>query len=374
VDVKMLTNPFSNKKIRLPVIGCLIFSFLLTGCSGNKNEARPVTIQWNGNKAESIFVPKELLDGLVKDSIEQFLHIQLANTPSPILGEYAIQDTGVLFRPLLPFTRGLQYEIAWKGKLIGELNILPDNTHPLPQVISIYPTNDTVPLNLLKIYIVFSAPMQEGEALQHITVLKNRRDTVPSVFLDLQPELWNKERTILTLWLDPGRIKRDLQPNIKMGSPLQEKTLYQLVISNDWRDAEGVSLDGIYRKEFFVGARDSISPDPMQWTLYKPAGGSKKPLQIDLHESLDYVLLKNTIRIADGSDSTIDGTIETGAAETVLVFTPSAEWRTGDYTIEIESRLEDLAGNNLGRLFDQDLTRKSAGVQKKVYKKTFRIP
>ena len=63
--------------------------------------------------------------------------------------------------------------------------------------------------------------MQEGQALENITVIKNGKDTIPSIFLDLQPELWNKERTILTLWLDPGRIKRDLQPNKKLGLPLE---------------------------------------------------------------------------------------------------------------------------------------------------------
>ena len=34
-----------------------------------------------------------------------------------------------------------------------------------------------------------------------------------SIFLELENELWNPEHTQLTLWLDPGRIKRDLIPN-----------------------------------------------------------------------------------------------------------------------------------------------------------------
>ena len=59
----------------------------------------------------------------------------------------------------------------------------------------------------------FSQPMQEGVSAEHICLVKGEKDTLKNVFLDLQPELWNHDRTMLTLWLDPGRIKRDLQPN-----------------------------------------------------------------------------------------------------------------------------------------------------------------
>ena len=41
--------------------------------------------------------------------------------------------------------------------------------------------------------------------------------------------------------------------------------------------------------------------------------------------------------------------------------------------VEIESRLEDLAGNNLNRLFDKDITRKSTGEQNEIYKRSFHI-
>jgi hypothetical protein len=33
-------------------------------------------------------------------------------------------------------------------------------------------------------------------------------------------------------------------------------------------------------------------------------------------------------------------------------------WKTGSYSVEIEKKLEDPAGNNLSRLFDQDITKK----------------
>lgn len=369
----MLTNPY-NKEIRLPVIGFLIFSLLLTACTGNKKENPSIRIEWNDGKAQSIRVPIEFLHGMAKDSVEKWLHVELVTAHSPILGEYSISDSGVVFSPLIAFTRGLKYEIRWKGKLVGEVDIPKDSAHALPQVVSVYPTNDTLPLNLLKVYIVFSQPMREGEALKNIIVLKNKKDTVPSVFLDLEPELWNKDQTTLTVWLDPGRIKRDLQPNIKMGNPLDKGNSYQLVINKDWQDANGVSLSNSYQKEFFVGERDSLSPAITGWTIHTPKAGSSQSLEIDLHESLDCILLTNAVHIIDNSGKIIEAVIETTAEETVLRFTPAVVWKTGDYTIEIESRLEDLAGNNLNRLFDKDLTKKNTNTEKALYKITFRIP
>jgi hypothetical protein len=43
-------------------------------------------------------------------------------------------------------------------------------------------------------------------------------------------------------------------------------------------------------------------------------------------------------------------------AEEKVNFTPAKPWSAGTYKLQIETRLEDLAGNNLGRLFDRDLT------------------
>jgi hypothetical protein len=288
-----------------------------------------------------------------------------------MLGEYILTDDAMIFRPLIAFTRGLKYKVSLANELLSEIEIPSDDSADSPAVISIYPTGNVLPQNLLKIYIGFSKPMQEGQALKNIAVLKNRRDTIPSIFLDL--ELWNKERTMLTLWLDPGRIKRDLQPNMNMGSPLEQGAAYQIEIRQDWQDAEGISLATAYRKDFVVGLRDSLSPDPGLWTIYSPKAGSNQPLKIDLHEPLDYVLLKNTVRIVDNTGNSIHGVIETQEEETILHFTPSVAWNPGDYSVEIESRLEDLAGNNLDRLFDKDLSRQNTGRKKEAFKKSFHI-
>lgn len=369
----MIDKTFYNKKTRFPVAWGLVFSFLLLSCSENKKEDRSIAIQWNEYKAESILIPRDLLPADTEDSIKQLLHIQLANTDVPILGEYTITNDAVEFRPVIAFTRGLKYDVNWAGKLITQVEIPPGHLQDAPVVISIYPKSNSLPVNLLKIYIEFSQPMQEGQALKNILVIKNGQDTIPSIFLDLEQELWNKERTVLTLWLDPGRIKRDLQPNKTMGAPLEQGSSYQIVIKPDWPDEDGALLRGEYRKEFVAGMRDSLSPDPGRWTIYSPKAGSNESMKIDLHESLDYILLVNAVRITNEKGNVINGFFGTSEAETILHFTPSVVWKPGNYDIEIEPRLEDLAGNNLERLFDKDLTQPGTDRQKEIFKRSFHI-
>jgi hypothetical protein len=215
--------------------------------------------------------------------------------------------------------------------------------------------------------------MQEGQALQHIVLIKGENDTLRNVFLDLQPELWSNDRTILTLWLDPGRIKRDLQPNLEMGPPLQEGARYRLSILQDWPGAEGISLRTAFHKNFITTKRDEQSPEIDSWIIHSPASGSTDKLEIDFTESLDYVLIGKAIFIVDAQGREVKGTIGEKENETGFFFTPAIPWKTGTYTIECESRMEDLAGNNMNRLFDKDLTKKEGHEQKEIFKKDFQI-
>lgn len=343
--------------------------FFLVACRHSDNN-NAIAIEWEHNKATGLIVPKNLLKGLAEDSVSAWLRIQLTNTP--MLGEYNINDNNVVFKPLIPFTRGFKYEVRWRNKLLAEIQIPADENRVNPKVVAVYPTGKSLPENLLKIYIEFSKPMQEG-TLENIAVIKNDKDTISSVFLDLEPELWNKERTILTVWLDPGRIKRELQPNQSLGPPLEIGNRYEIIIKPGWADTEGASLAEDYRKTFTVTKRDDHSPDPGAWTMYSPAAGTVDPLRIELHESLDHQLLKNAVHIVDSSGNELKGSMETLDEETVLHFTPAAAWVAGEYTIEVEPRLEDLAGNNLERLFDTDLLKDSTKRRIAVYERRFSI-
>jgi hypothetical protein len=351
----------------------LVFCFCLVACKDSKQEKAAIAIVWENDRAVALAIPIAWFEKIAADSIMQSVQVRLQKSNAAILGEYLKNDTAVLFRPVIPFTRGLHYEIWVKEKLAGEIIIPGLSADEVPRVQAIYPTRDTIPVNILKIHLRFSKAMQEGQALQKIVLIKNGRDTVSSAFLELQQELWNKERTLLTIWFDPGRIKRDLQPNLMMGPPLDENANYLLIIKKDWQDTHGVPLASDYRREFVTGARDNHSPDISKWKINVPSSGSDQPLVIDAGESLDYVLLTAAIQIMDERGTIVAGKIVPGDEQKVFSFIPSQSWKPGEYTLRVEARLEDLAGNNLSRLFDNDLSAKQPGESVDLFTRPFRV-
>ena len=136
-------------------------------------------------------------------------------------------------------------------------------------------------------YFEFSEPMVEGSSLQHLTLIRNDRDTMRGTFLDLQPELWNSDGTVLTLWLDPGRIKRDLIPNKELGSPLKQGERYTLHVNKSWQSKNGVPLAKNYSKTFVTINRDEESPDPLTWKVSAPSSNDKQSLEIQFPQPLD---------------------------------------------------------------------------------------
>lgn len=328
-----------------------------------------MTMIMEGLRVTGLEIPSHLLNG--RDT--SGLRISLAGSDVPVLGRFTPSDIGLDFRPIVPLTFGQTYELKTNAGVLGEIAI-PGAEGPSPELVSIYPQQDTVPENLLKVYLRFSQPMMEGRSASFVYLLKDGRDTMNGTFLDLQPELWNPDGTVLTLWLDPGRIKLDLIPNKELGNPLGKGTRYELVVGQGWRSKEGISMGGSHRKPFFVGDRDDTSPDINKWKLILPTAGTQNPLSIGFMESLDRMLAEETIRVLDGSRQPLEGKYSVGAEDASLEFVPNNPWAKGNYFISVEGRLEDLAGNNLNRLFETDLSKPGARQESRaVYERPFRI-
>ncbi len=346
-----------QRLIRLCAPYNLIFFVAWLSVACHQPEDDRITIRWAGNRATGLAIPKRLVQSLPADSLSHYLSVRLAGKETAILGTYQSVGDDLIFEPLVPFTRGLRYSVWLKNTRLGELSIPALAISDKPTLLAIYPSQDSLPDNLLKIYLHFSRPMREGQSQRYVALLKNKTDTLPGVFLDLQPELWNADRTRLTLWLDPGRIKRDLQPNKRLGAPLQTGLYYQLVVSADWPDAQGAQLGKTTTKPFLTVQRDSLSPIPAQWSLQPPKSGTVQPLNVGFGEALDYSLLTETLHVITEDGKAVSGTWQVGHEEKRSGFKPDQPWQAGRYRLQIEGRLEDLAGNNLNRSFDRDLTR-----------------
>lgn len=330
---------------------------LLTACQ--QPQPTEMAILWHNKRATGLSIPQRFVASVPADSLDRLLTVRLAGKQTAMLGQYRSTADALVFEPLVPFTRGLRYTVWLRGKKLGEMIIPAVETGDKPTLLAIYPTQDSLPDNLLKVYLHFSRSMREGQSLRYVTLLKNNTDTLPGVFLDLQPELWNADRTLLTLWLDPGRIKRDLQPNQRLGAPLQSGERYTLVISGAWPDEQGAVLGQALTKSFLAVRRDSLSPRPAQWTIRPPEPGSRQRLRVDFGEALDYSLLTETLHVLDEAGKPMPGTWQPGEEEKQGWFMPATPWQSGRYLLRIDGRLEDLAGNNLNRPFDRDITRQA---------------
>lgn len=337
--------------------GLTFFVCFLISCRP-KNEV--LRVEWRDERAMSVSIPKGLIGDVPDDSIPALVEVRLLKTDSSaaIFGNYENGDREIRFSPLIPFTHGLHYGVWVRGTRAGSFEIPAVNATDRPELTAIYPTGDTLPENLLKIHLYFSRPMREGQSGKYVTLLKNGKDTVSGAFLDLQPELWNADRTMLTLWLDPGRIKRDLQPNQRLGTPMQRGSSYKIMVSQDWQDTRGAHLSKSFEKSFVTTSKDSLSPVPSRWKFGIPEKATSRHLEISFGESLDYSLLQEVFSIKNASGATINGKWSASIEETQCAFEPEHPWQPGKYVLQIENRLEDLAGNSLKRPFDRDISGK----------------
>jgi hypothetical protein len=298
---------------------------------------------------------------------------QIAADAPPMLGEYRIEQGAIRFRPRFPLVAGLRYSAQFDTSLFASktgatiadpLSLRAYFTLPKAQsvgakVAALYPSADEWPANQLKIYIEFSAPMSIGSAYDHIHLFDERGRELSKAFLRLQQELWDESHERLTVWFDPGRIKRGLRPNEEMGAPLVEGRSYRLVIDNSWLDAEGNAMAESFEKKFTVTRADREAPDPGKWQVIAPHIGTSEPVRVIFPEPLDRALLESKLDLLDYHGTRLEGAVEIIDGEREWHFTPSNVWTEGRYLIEIDTMLEDRAGNNLRRAFDIDLKKSS---------------
>jgi hypothetical protein len=271
----------------------------------------------------------------------------------PLSGAYSIENGVLTFRPRYPLGAGVRVRAVFESKEFAFEIPKAAPLVPTTRVATVYPTADVLPENELKLYLCFTAPMQEGEAWTRIHLLDPTGKTVELPFLEIDQELWNPDHTRLTVLFDPGRIKRGLLPLREIGPSIQEGRTYTLKIDREWRDARGAPLSEPYEKKFRVAPPDRTPIDTAKWKLAPPHAGTREPLAIAFGEPLDYAMLQHAI-VVEG----VEGKVELGKEEREWRFTPDRPWAAAPQRLEIQTALEDLAGNRVGRLFDVDMFQK----------------
>ncbi|HMJ89060.1 MAG TPA: hypothetical protein VK530_04555, partial [Candidatus Acidoferrum sp.] len=200
-----------------------------------------------------------------------------ADASSPaMVGTYRVTPDGIRFEPQFPVEPGLKYRATFhpnrlpkaSGKspmLSSTFQVPARSIEPSTTVAQIYPSADVLPENLLKFYVHFTAPMSGGHIYEHIHLRNDAGKDVELPFLEIDEELWNPNMTRLTLFIDPGRIKRGVKPLEDIGPALEEGKRYTLVIDESWKDAAGAPLKQRFVKSFRVAAADREPPDTATW-------------------------------------------------------------------------------------------------------------
>ena len=275
----------------------------------------------------------------------------------PMLGSYTVEDGSLVFRPRFPLAPGMHYRAVFQAPGNSAIEAVFDapkaKAAAATRVERVYPSTDLLPENQLKFYLYFSAPMQRGEAWRRIHLLDQSGALVDHPFLEIDQELWDRDYKRLTVLFDPGRIKRGLVPRAESGPALEEGKRYTLVIDRDWLDASGAPLQQEFRKPFRAGPADRTPPDPKQWRLSVPRPATIDAVVVDFPKPMDYALLLRLLEIA-GAGGTPRGSVSIERNETRWRFAPSQPWKAGNYKLIVDSALEDLAGNRIGRAFDVD--------------------
>jgi hypothetical protein len=302
---------------------------------------------------------------LTADQWVRLFRVGISESAPGMLGTYDVTDSALRFTPAFPLDAGRPYSVRFDPShlpgtttaaapaVVATVTVPATHVVPSTTVARIYPSGDTVPENLLRIYVEFSGPMGRPSGIPYMKLLGADGREIEGAFLPLDYEFWDSAHTRFTGFLDPGRVKSGILPNKQMGRPLDAGRTVSLVISREWRDEHGLPLKDEYRRVLTVGPPSKAPLDPRAWRIEPPGADSRHALVVTFPKPLDHGLLMRTLGVMRNGEP-VAGDISVEAAETRWTFTPRDAWRGGPHHLLALDTLEDAAGNQIGRAFEVD--------------------
>jgi hypothetical protein len=281
----------------------------------------------------------------------------------PISGRYESDAVVVKFVPTFEFVEGQAYVVRVRQAsesdkpvhTLTEFSIQSNVPSAPAQVTNIYPSGTLLPENILRFYIHFSQPMKPHVAHDYIKLLDASGNIDDAAFMRFKQELWSEDRKRLTLLMDPGRLKRNVSTNLRLGPAISKDENYTLVVESGWPAANGDGALKRYEKSFLaLGALRKL-PNVEYWTIKAPTIGTKSALEIRFDRPFDYQLLQTDLQVVSNSGADIPGEIIVEQNETALRFQPNDNWAEKQIYIIVDSELEDVAGNNFRDLLDHTI-------------------
>jgi hypothetical protein len=280
-----------------------------------------------------------------------------AGSLPPMAGRLEPDGADLCFVPRFAFLDGTSYTVTVAGTAAAVLVRARPVRAAATEVSAICPTAAEVPVNLLRLYVSFSAPMGEGDAAGQVRLVREDGSIIVGALLPAEHELWDASRRRLTVLLDPARIKRGLAAHQSGGYPLRPGEPFRLVVGARLRDARGLPLVSPAERRYQVGGEERRHVDPVRWVLSVPSAGTCEPLRVTFGRPLDHGLLARCLRVHGPRGRSVEGTARIGPGEESWQLTPGRPWPARAHQLVVDPVLEDLAGNSVSRVFDRDLAR-----------------
>jgi hypothetical protein len=301
--------------------------------------------------------------GLDEAAWQRFFVVNVAGGPAtPMAGRYAVSDGAPVFIPAFQFDPGRKYLVRFDpaamprprqaAAISSEVTFgsLPE-TRPAV-VTSIYPSGGVWPENMLRFYITFSAPMSRGHRTDFVHLLDEGGHEVPDAVLAAYSDLWNQDSTRLTVFFDPGRVKRGIGPNVKMGRALVAGRRYAIRIDAEWPDVNGRPLASPFSRSFLAGPAVYGALSVADWQISSPRAATSDLLAVHFPAPLDHALIERAIGVRTAAGAAVAGNTSAGPEERSWTFAPARPWSSGNYQLVVLTLLEDPEGNKIGRAFE----------------------
>lgn len=216
-----------------------------------------------------------------------------------------------------------------------------------PHAVRILPAVDSLPANALRLYVEFSRSVFARDVHRWIRLRDDTRGVwVEEPFVNIPEGLWDGEQQRLTLVFHPGRIKRGVGPNLALGPPLEAGHRYRLLVEAP----RGLPVSF----EFTATREDRQAVDPGRWRL-RPPETPTDPLRVEFDEPLDPYLVERWVWVEAAEGRIVETTAEARPDGLGLTLRPRRPWPRCALDLVVDSRLEDVAGNRVGQLFDRSL-------------------
>lgn len=208
-----------------------------------------------------------------------------------------------------------------------------------PALVGVHPDTESVPSNLLRLYVDFSRPMAGEDAFEHLQILDAAGKPIEDAFREL--ELWSRDNRRLMLYVHPGRIKSGLALGDMAGPVIEEGKTYTLRLMPGMKGRNGRPSSTGWTRPLRVGKADHEPPDLARWTIR----ATRDRVEVDVDEFLDQAGLEDFLSI-EGVPGRWSAT---GRRAT---FVPERSLAAGEHRLIVDARLEDLAGNNFIKPFE----------------------